>query len=178
MVSAVSSPGGERSNAARGRARRLAGQSWKLLPILLVFVVVGPVVGTIAFGLVMASVASSLAEVSRISATMLIGLVWGFSHVIGGIPAAIAGLIVGIKQVYLGGAGWRFALGVGLVVGCVPLLMIAADGWANDRRVADLKDIAQIVAGACCVTTLPTLACWWIIRSWFVDRPGANEVAA
>ena len=130
----------------------------KLAAILLIFVTIGPVVGTIVLGLLMALSAGSLAEVAP--TTVFLGLLTGISYLIGAIPAAIAGLAVGIKQVSFGGTGWRFALVTGMLVGLTPL------------TVGGLATIRALV-GFMVITTLATLACWLIVRSWWLDRPGS-----
>jgi hypothetical protein len=129
----------------------------KLAAILLIFVTIGPVVGTIVLGLLMALSAGSVAAVA---ATVFLGLVSGISHLIGAIPAAIAGLAVGVKQVSFGGTGWRFALVTGMLVGLTPLTV---------GRPATIRDLV----GFMIITTLATLACWSIVCSWWLDRPGS-----
>ena len=138
--------------------------------VLLIFVVIGPAVGTImAVPLIMLN-SGSLSEISQII-WIIVGLAFGglwVGYFFGGIPAALAGLIIGIKEVYFGGAGWPFVLGVGALVGIAPIvhfskLPASASNWKVD-------------IGLCVVTTLSTVACWSIIRALLLDQPDQSEV--
>jgi hypothetical protein len=158
MVSAAHPPGS--SDARRIALRRVA--PGRLAAILLVFVAIGPMVGTLVLGLLVALTSGSLAAAYSAPVTVFLGLVSGLSHMIGGIPAVIAGLAVGIKQVRFGGAGWRFALIVGMLVGLAPLAL--ADPVTMSAAAS------RTLAGFMIITTLATLACWSIVRSWWLDR--------
>jgi hypothetical protein len=154
-----------------GRALRL----WRVVAIILVFVAIGPVVGTAVF-IVLAMLDSlvthgvgSTDELVRMIANMVPALIIGsmVGYVIGAIPAAGAGLMVGIKQVYFGGAGWRFALGAGMLLGLLRL--------AYDRHLPASQDDTKVLFGFCVITTLSTLACRRVVKSWYLDRSGVSE---
>ena len=85
----------------------------------------------------------------------------GTGYAIGGIPAGLAGLMVGIKQAFVGPVGWRFALFAGVVIG-IPLALVFRDAAAT-------MGIGKVLVEFCIVTTLSTLACWRITRPWFAD---------
>jgi hypothetical protein len=165
MVSAAHLPGS--SEARRIALRRVA--PGRLAAILLVFVAIGPIVGTIVLALLIALTSGSLAAADSALVMVFLGLVSGLSHVIGGIPAAIAGLAVGIKQVRFGGAGWRFALIAGMLVGLAPLI------FAHPSTTREAMNAAAIgtLVGYMIITTLSTLACWSIVRSWWLVRAGS-----
>jgi hypothetical protein len=134
--------------------------------IVLIFMLVGPGVGTIVIAILKGLTDGSWAAIAEIPASIFLGLVLGVGHSIGGIPAAVAGLIVGIKQVYFGGAGWPFALSAGVLVG-IPLALF----FGNP---AVMGGNTKVLTEFCVVTTLSTLACWWVVKSWFVDREVAT----
>jgi hypothetical protein len=165
MVNAAHSPGS--SNATMTALRRIG--PGKLAAILLVFVAIGPIVGTMVLGLLIALTSGSLAAAHHAAIPVLLGLLTGISYFIGGIPAAVAGLAIGIKQVRFGGAGWRFALIVGMLVGLAPLIIV------RPTTMSEVKDMGSIgtLAGFVIITTLSTLACWSIVRSWWLDRSGS-----
>jgi hypothetical protein len=138
----------------------LGTRSLQVLACVMVYIVVGPVVGTITIAILKGLTDGSLYGLAQIPGSILLGLVTGTSHAIGGIPAAIAGLLVGIKQAFGGGAGWRFAICIGVLVG-IPLAFLFP---------VAMLGVAKVLGEFCIVTTLATLACWRITRSWF-DGP-------
>src|SRR5689334_2958883 len=100
------------------------GRGVVLLLIVVTFAVLGPVIGTVVFVVHMGVVAGPPVGLGWTAGTVAMGLLTGISHVVGGVPAAIAGVMIGIKQVWFGGAGWLFALGVGALVGIVLELLL------------------------------------------------------
>ena len=134
----------------------------QLLLIVVVFAVVGPVVGTIVIATLKGLIDGSLYGLAEIPGSIILGLVTGAGHAIGGLPAAVAGLMVGIKQAFGGGAGWRFALCVGVLIG-IPVGLVFRDLGA-------MAGPARAIGAFCIVTTLSTLACWRIVSTWSFVR--------
>jgi len=131
------------------------GRSAMLLPIVVTFAALGPVIGTVAFVVHTGVVAGPPVGLRWMAATVSMGLLTGISHVVGGIPAAIAGVMIGIKQVWFGGARWPFALGVGALVGIVLELLLNRT-FVHERP--------SLVGSLLVVATVSTLACWAMIK--------------
>jgi hypothetical protein len=95
----------------------------------------------------------------------LLGLLYAvpMSYFFGAGPAAIAGLVIGLAQSFIGRAGWPLALGTGLVVAIV-VLERSNDGSlpaAADRGA--FSELSAIMMLACLISTL---LCWALVRSW------------
>jgi hypothetical protein len=132
----------------------------EVLRIFLIFLLIGPLIGTIVFTvLYMTANIGTLGMSGLLGAPQIIilGLLTGASYVLGGIPAAIAGLIVAIKNVYFGGIGWRSTLGTGLSVG-IALGIFAVFVMHDAGHFALLLGITAM---------LSTLACWCLAKRWF-----------
>jgi hypothetical protein len=138
------------------------GRSIVLLLIVVTFAVLGPVIGTVVFVVHMGLVAGTPTGLKWIAATVAMGLLTGLSHVIGGIPAAIAGVMIGIKQIWFGGARWLFALGVGALVGA-GLALVLNRGSMHGRP--------SLAGSLFVVATLSTLACWGMIKPFTTKVP-------
>ena len=131
----------------------------EFLQILLIFAVVGPLVGTVIFAFLVA-VFGTQDFFETLAGVIFMGPATGASYIAGGIPAAVAGLILAIKHVYFGGAGWRFVLATGVLMGIAlgvffDLFVLTYDaGYFGARTL-----------GA--TATLSTLACWRMVQHWF-----------
>jgi len=92
----------------------------ELLLIALTFGLFGPAVGAIGMMVVVGAGLGSGPTVAMaafaITVLMIIPAL-GVGYFIGAIPSVVAGVLIGIKQVWFGGAGWLFALATGAVVG-------------------------------------------------------------
>jgi hypothetical protein len=135
--------------------------------IILLFILVGPPLGGV-FGVMLATLSTISSGSSPKFGDFLMGLIMGplLSYIIGAVPAAVAGLTIGIKQVYFAGAGWRFALGVGALVGIALVIYVGKPDAGKPWPGAGywLAGGGYLVA-----TTFATLICWSIVKSWFLD---------
>ena len=150
--SLAQNPGTLRSGPSA--SRRLVG----FLLILAVFAVVGPLVGTIVVAVFLGLIGGTARWIAQIPGLIILAVVTGTAHVLGGIPAVVAGIIIGLKQGWFGGAGWLFALGAGALVGLGTEIvlhesLIAAGG-------------SGLVGMFFAAATLSTLACWRIVKAW------------
>jgi hypothetical protein len=134
-------------------------RSVKLLLIVVTFAVLGPVVGTIVFVAELCLRDVAPLGYQWVFSSGFKGLVTGMSHFIGGIPAAIAGVMIGIKEVWFGGAGWLFALGVGALAGTGLEFLVTR--LPHERLSPD--------GSLFVVATLSTLACWGMMKT-FVNK--------
>jgi hypothetical protein len=159
MVSTGSAFGGRPMMDALKSAQRHGIRVLRLLGIILLFAVVGPPVGVVLF--LMAYSPASFLYLHYLDTTAF--LLFG-AYFFAGIPAAMAGLIVGIKHVYFAGTGWRFALGAGLLVGLAFAMLVVFEEVPPGRAPWFFGGLL------CAAATLSTLACWKVVTSWFVER--------
>jgi hypothetical protein len=151
------------NNPAKPRHARSAFMGFvQWLLIVVIFAVVGPVVGTVAIAILLGLIKGTASGLAQIPLVVIAGLITGASYVFGGIPAAIAGVMIGIKQAWFGGAGWLFALVIGALVGAG--LEICVHGASIKAGNSNLVGIFFVVA------TLSTLACWRIASTWSFVR--------
>jgi hypothetical protein len=166
VVNSRTAPGPGRTSgspvSAPGRGRRIL----RLLAIALVFVAIGPLVGAaIALKGFLAAGGTTFVSTDWGSAAFLLIGISTLGYVFGAFPALVAGLAVGLKRVYFGGAGWRFALAVGVTVGVAFELFF--------RATTGSPSYPDVVLGTyCAVVTVASLACWTIVR--FADREAAR----
>ena len=127
----------------------------QLLLIVLIFTLVGPVVGTIVITTMMGLISGTA---SGIPGAIILGLLTGAAFVLGAVPAAIAGALIGLKQAWFGGSGWRFALGAGALVGLGQEIHVHG-GFipAGNERFIGVPFV---------VCTVSTLACWRVVKTW------------
>ena len=132
----------------------------RLIAIVLVFIVVGPPVGALAFFLSVGLIGMGLkADLAGLTWIGLFALIYAvpLSYMIGVGPAAAVGLLVGIRQAWFGAIRWPFALAIGLAAGVGFLLL---SGQPVIPRFGG--DTTQPVHVPVMVTTClsATLACW------------------
>ena len=138
----------------------------KFVVIVLVFAVVGPIIGLVIFALgsgILAFGVSTEPLTSRLdssASTVLIVLLYGlfFAHWIGALAAVIAGVLVAWY------ASWRGSvpLGVGVIAGVVSIVgsypRLGSFAWDNIG--------AGLVMLILTVHVLPAIACTRLTRRW------------
>lgn len=132
------------------------------LVILVVFAVVGPMVGTIVIAILLGLIGGTMHWIAQIPGLIVFGVGTGAAHVFGGIPAVAAGIVIGIKQGWFGGADWWFALGTGALVGIA--IEVFLRSWFVTAGYTGLDGMLFAAA------TLSTLACWRIVKAWSFVR--------
>lgn len=108
--------------------RRVGRTVGRFLLTLLIFVLLGPLVGGIVtiFGIAIGLFATApVGDIAAIAMAMIIYGLWA-AYPLGVIPAALVGLVIAIRDLY-GGTGWWFAFVVGTVAGLV-FLYSAGEG--------------------------------------------------
>ncbi len=133
----------------------------RVLGIAMVFMLLGPPVGAIVF--MTATALTGMAkggDVSGLGWIALFALIYAapFSYFVGIVPAAIAGLLMGIRQAYFGRANWAYAVVVGLLVGFGMLFL------TGQRIAVDADAPVPILLLTCLI---PTLVCWLVVRGWY-----------
>jgi hypothetical protein len=90
-----------------------------VLAIMLVFVLIGPPVGAFIFMLAIAAANMTNPDLAGLSWVAIFALLYGvpLSYLFGTLPAAAAGLLIGVWQCFIRRSSWMVALGVGLIVG-------------------------------------------------------------
>lgn len=143
----------------------------RVFAITLVFVVAGPPVGAVAF-MTSAALSGMIqgGDVSGLGWVALFALIYAvpFSYFFGIIPAAAAGLLVGIRQAYFGPATWPYMLGTGLLVGFGTLFLL------GQQTTIDPGSPVPIILATCLV---PTFLCWLAVRGWHVAHTLAGQHA-
>lgn len=145
-----------------------------LLAIVMVFVVVGPPVGALAFML-------SIALIGMGSSVDLVGLSWiglfaliyaaPLSYFIGAGPAAAGGLIFGIRQAFFGPVIWPVAalIGVGLGIG---LLVMSGESLPPMLTDTEQPEHVPVMVVTCLAATM---ACWALVRGWHLPPRAARD---
>ena len=130
----------------------------RLLLIVGIFAVVGPMVGTVIIAIVVGPIIYGPIWLTQIPSVFIIGVETTGVCVVGAVPAVIAGGLIGIKHAWFGGAGWLFALGVGVLVGAGLEFLI--------HRSLILGDADESVGLFVATVTLSTVVCWRFVNSW------------
>ena len=137
-------------------------RSLQLLLIVVTFAVVGPVVGTIVIAVLVGLKNGTAYGLWQIPGSIMLGLFTGAAYVLGGMPAAVAGMLIGIKQAWFGSVGWLYALGTRALVGLGTEMYFH---WPSITAGNTGMDGLLFV-----VATLSTLACWRIVTTWSFIR--------
>jgi hypothetical protein len=148
----------------------------RVIAIVLVFMIVGPPVGAMAFML-------SAALIGMGKSVDLAGLTWvglfaliyaaPLSYLIGTGPAAAVGLLVGVRQAYFGAIQWPLAVAIGIAAGAA-FLLLSGQPLRAGGETDDAAHLPVIV-----VTCLSgTLVCWAIVRKWYFERTRVAEARA
>lgn len=144
-----------------------------LFAIVMVFVVIGPPVGALAFML-------SIAAIGMGSKVDLIGLSWiglfaliyaaPLSYFIGAGPAAAGGLMFGVRQAFFGAVKWPVAalIGVGLGIGFLVMSGHSLPSMLTDTEQPEHVPVMLITCLAA------TMACWAIVRGWHLPPRAAK----
>jgi hypothetical protein len=148
----------------------------RLLVTLLIFVLIGPPIGGI-----MLFYGTGLPKVLSLRGLWMqtrqllnaATLVFGMSYVLGTIPAAIAGLLVGFAQAFRGAVTWLEALVIGTLVGGGFVLTVFVLRPAGGD--VHLLSLASAVLVLVCIAS--TLVCWAIVRAWYRFAPPAGGAA-
>jgi len=144
-----------------------------LFAIVMVFVVIGPPVGALAFML-------SIAVIGMGAKVDLIGLSWiglfaliyaaPLSYFIGAGPAAAGGLVFGVRQAFFGPVNWPVAalIGVGLGIG-----FLVMSGHSLPAMLTDTEQPEHVpVMVVTCLAA--TMACWAVVRGWHLPPRGVK----
>lgn len=147
-----------------------------VLAVVLIFVLIGPPVGALAFML-------SIALIAMGSNVDLIGLSWiglfaliyaaPLSYFIGAAPAAAGGLVFGIRQAFFGPVAWPLAVMIGVGLGLGVLVM---SGRSPPRMLTDTEqpEYVPVMVMTCLAATM---ACWAIVRGWHLPPRAAKGKA-
>ena len=144
----------------------IGARIWRLITIVLVFIIVGPPVGAIAFVLSTALIGMGMkVDPAGLTWIGLFALIYAvpLSYLIGAGPAAAVGLLVGVRQAFFGAIRWPYALAIGLASGLALLVlsgqpMIPFSG-NNASHPVHIPAMISVCLSA-------TLACWAIVRNW------------
>lgn len=146
-----------------------------LLKILGVFVLLGPPVGALTFFVGMGVYgASQTGDIAGMWWLSLFGLIYGvpLSYLMGVVPAAAAGLILGATAVLYRPPGFLFSMVTGVAVG---LGLVYSGGRAvtlqSDETATDYVPVVLLIT-TCLVATV---VCWAVARCVF-GKPLASSL--
>lgn len=136
-----------------------------LFAIVMIFVVIGPPVGAMAFMLSTAVIAmGSKVDLVGLSWIGLFALIYAapLSYFIGAGPAAVGGLVFGIRQAFFGPVKWFVAalIGVGLGIG---FLVMSGHSLPSMLTDSEQPEYVPVMVVTCLAATM---ACWAIVRGW------------
>jgi hypothetical protein len=142
----------------------------RCLAIVLIFVVVGPPVGglVVIYGSEIARLHSA-ADVSAVTRKFAnaVALIVGMSYLLGSLPAAAAGLLVGIRQAFYGTVTWPMALGIGLIVGAAFAVFVVISASRSGPASLFSAPSALMIAAS----VIATMVCWVCVRLWYGPAP-------
>jgi hypothetical protein len=150
-----------------------AARIWRLIAIVLVFVVLAPLIGALIWVALVAGIGRSPdldgSDPDRHLVTLL-GLIYAvpMSYYFGAAPAAAAGLVIGTTQAFFGRAGWPLALGTALVVAIAVLQRSGQLPLVGAPDQSPFPEYPAIMILACLV---PVMLCWVLVRGWYFPSP-------
>jgi hypothetical protein len=147
----------------------------RVIAVVLVFVLIGPPVGALILLLTVAAFNMADPDLAGLSWVAIFALLYGVpvSYLFGALPAATAGLLVGLWQNFVGRPSWLLALGVGLIVGVGYLYGAGHPPPDASAKEFEFWEYPPIFVLSC---VGPTMLCWLIVRNWF--QPGPSAVSA
>ena len=167
-------------SAARSAEPGRAARGRRLIGIVLTFVVIGPPIGAFVAWSLLAVVArqenASVTSTDLLAVPIVALLIMPFAYLYGAVPAAFAGLAIGIKQAFFGRTTWPMALGVGFLVGVIFLEgfdMLGPRGVFRPTRF-DGSPITELPGILILTCVVPTMLCWVLVRNRYFARPPAE----
>ena|ERR1700683_2982056 len=103
----------------------------------------------------------------------LAGWIVAYSYLLGALPAALAGFIVGTAQIKFGQLPWKVVILIGVVIGTCDVLI--QERLMNLLLPAPVTKptMPNIIANAvilCITCTVATFVCWRVVRNWYVEQ--------
>jgi hypothetical protein len=145
----------------------------RLIAIVLVFVVLAPLIGALIWVALVAGIGLpqdfDATDPDRHWFTLL-GLIYAvpMSYYFGTAPAAVAGLVIGATQAFVGRAGWPLALGTALAVAVAVLHRSGQLPLLGSPEQSPFPEYPAIMILTCLV---PTMLCWVLVRGWYFAPP-------
>ena len=144
-----------------------------LVAIVAIFLVFGPPVGALAFMLSIAAVAmGAKTDLASLSWIGLFALIYAapLSYFIGAGPAAVGGLIFGIRQAFFGPVIWPVAALIGIGLG-ICVLVMSGHSLPSMLTDAEQPEYVPVMVVTCLAATM---ACWAIVRGWHLPPRGVK----
>ena len=144
-----------------------------LVAIVAIFLVFGPPVGALAFMLSIAAVAmGAKTDLASLSWIGLFALIYAapLSYFIGAGPAAVGGLIFGIRQAFFGPVIWPVAALIGIGLG-ICVLVMSGHSLPSMLTDAEQPEYVPVMVATCLAATM---ACWAIVRRWHLPPRGVK----
>jgi hypothetical protein len=153
-----------------------AARIGRLIAITVVFVVLAPLMGALIWVALVAGIGAPPdfdgADPDHHWLTLL-GLIYAvpMSYYFGTVPAAVAGLVIGTIQAFVGRVGWPLALGTALVVA---VAVLQRSGQLSLVGAPDRGPFPEYPAIMILTCLVPTMLCWVLVRGWYFAPPARD----
>ncbi len=157
------------------RPPSFAKRALRTLAVLLLFLVLGPPLGALAFFLSIGLVNLGHGVLPEDLVTIgLFALIYGvpLSYMMGAAPAALAGLAIGLWQGFVGRVALPGAIATGAATGVGLTAYSGTQVWPSSTAEAPELVIAGVLVATCLV---PTVLCWLVVRNWRVAPDGSSR---
>ncbi len=158
-----------------------AARIGRLVEIVLIFVVLGPPIGSFVWLMLLTISAGNpgraLTDLPLVPLAVLVFASIGYVY--GAVPAALAGLAIGIKQAFFGRTTWPMALAVGLIAGVIFLegLDVFNPRVVLQTQRFDGSPVSEFPAIAILTCLVPTMLCWSLVRGPYFTPPSIASTA-
>jgi hypothetical protein len=156
--------------------RGVGARIGQVLAIVLVFVLIGPPVGTMVFMMLITLIGLHYqVDLQGLSWIALFSLIYALpiGYMIGIAPAAASGLAIGIRQAFYGRVAWWLALAVGIIVG-VGFQVLTGQPLVPAEGASGMREQGAVMVLTCLCATM---VCWALVRGWHVVPAGARKLA-
>jgi hypothetical protein len=165
---------GDDGVVTRGRvAKGIGPRLLRVLGIVLVFVLIGPPLGAFLLFLTIGAMQLLGSDPKGLAWVALFAIIYAvpLSYLFGAIPAAAAGLMIGIWQVFVGRTTWLIAAGVGVIVGAAVLYSGDAGSFDAAPDEHDFRAYPPLMVLTCVAATV---LCWLVVRNWYAAKAGTS----
>lgn len=142
-----------------------------VLSIVLVFALVGPPLGAFVLFFTVGAIQLLGSDPEGLAWVATFAIIYAvpLSYLFGLMPAAVAGLLIAIWQVFIRPTTWLIAVGVGVIVGVGMLYAGGQVPFAANPTENDFREYPAILVLTCVASTV---LCWLIVRNWYAAGAG------
>lgn len=151
-------------------------QICRVLAVMLVFALIGPPAGTFFFLMMVALIGlGANADLAGMTWIGFFALIYGvpFGYLLGIAPAILAGLVIGVAQVFYRSTPWWLAVVAGALTGVAFLIGTGQPLIPPAESVVSVYGYGPLIIATCIVSTM---VCWLVVRNWYWARATAEVV--